>query len=398
MANKNVPQLRFARFDVDWKECSIYDVANRRKVINLGLKETNLLSLSYGKIKRKDINQKTGLLPASYETYQIVDKGTIVFRFTDLQNDQKSLRVGLSNERGIVSSAYVCVDGNIEKVQPNFFYWLLHYYDTQKVFYKMGAGIRQSINAEDLTELIVKFPTLEEQSVLSSECDRIDRLIIKQQEKCEQLRNFKSALLDKLFPVAGHTAPEMRMNGFDKDWSEITLAEIFTTVSEKGYPHLPILSASQELGMILRSENGIEMSYGTQNVDGYKRVLPGQYVIHLRSFQGGFAHSNIEGITSPAYTILKFKEPENHDEMFWKYVFMSDVFIKMLESVTYGIRDGKSIKFEDVAKLKMLIPCYEEQVKIAKLFSTYNILIIQNDNKLAHLNNLKSAMLDKLFV
>ena len=398
MANKNIPQLRFAGFDGEWERSYIYDIASRRKIINTGLQETNLLSLSYGKIKRKDIKTTKGLLPTSYETYQIVEDGTIVFRFTDMQNDQTSLRVGLSKERGIVSSAYVCVDGNPKLVNADYLNWVLHYYDLQKVYYKMGAGIRQSINAEDLKELIVKLPSLSEQIQLAECCDQLDKTILAQQKKCDELRTLKSSLLDKLFPKAGCNVPEMRLEGFYGEWSEIALSEIFAIISEKGYPYLPILSASQELGMIYRSENGIDMSYGTQNVAGYKRVLPGQYVIHLRSFQGGFAHSSIEGITSPAYTILKFKEPGQHDEMFWKYLLMSDTFVKMLECVTYGIRDGKSIKFEDVSKLMIMIPGYEEQREIAGLFTTYYTLISLNENKLSHLNRIKSAMLDKLFV
>lgn len=398
MANKNIPQLRFAGFDGEWSKQPIYDISSRRKIINNGMQETNLLSLSYGKIKRKDINQKTGLLPASYETYQIVEDGTIVFRFTDLQNDQKSLRVGLSNERGIVSSAYVCVDGNSEKVIPNFFYWLLHFYDTQKVFYKMGAGIRQSINADDLKELTLKLPSLEEQVLLQKQCDSIDKIILEQQEKCNQLRKLKSALIDKLFPSDGQSAPEMRLEGFSEPWREVSFSDIFTTISQKGFPNLPILSASQEFGMIPRSENGIDMSYGTQNVTGYKRVQPGQFVIHLRSFQGGFAHSAIEGITSPAYTVLKFIDASKHNENYWKYVLVSDAFIKMLESVTYGIRDGKSIKFEDVSKLTFMIPSYDEQCAIAEILTQQDNLINLNNKKLAHLQRIKSAILDKLFV
>lgn len=375
----------------------IYETASRRKVINVGLQEKNLLSLSYGKIKRKDINQKTGLLPASYETYQIVEDGTIVFRFTDLQNDQKSLRVGLAKERGIVSSAYVCVDGNNELVDDDFFYWLLHYYDTQKVFYKMGAGIRQSINAEDLKELKLLLPVPNEQRSIASLCKLIDDTILNQQEKCETLRKLKSALLDKLFPTADTDRPELRI-GHKDDLRKIKAIEVFTTISQKGFSELPILSASQEYGMILRSENGIEMSYGTSNISGYKRVQPHQFVIHLRSFQGGFAHSDIEGITSPAYTILQFKETNKHDDYYWKYLLTSPNFIKRLEAITYGIRDGKSIKFEDVANLVFYVPSWKEQQRIGELLKTYDKLIALNEKKLEKLRNLKSAMLDKLFV
>lgn len=394
----NVPEIRFHGFDGEWNNRFLTDVAMKRKIINSNMQEDNLLSLSYGKIKRKDIRSNKGLLPSSFSSYQIIDRDTIVFRFTDLQNDQKSLRVGLSREKGIVSSAYVCVDPDKEIFNPDFLYWLLHYYDTQKVFYKMGDGIRQTITYEDLREMNLAFPSKEEQNLIASFVNNIDDSINRQESECEKLRNLKSALLVSLFPQGNETQPKLRLNGFSGDWDEFMAIDVFQPISEKGHPELPILSASQELGMIPRSENGIDMSYGTQNVASYKRVSPGQFVIHLRSFQGGFAHSSIEGITSPAYTILRFKNQERHFDIFWKYVLVSKPFIKRLETVTYGIRDGKSIKFEDFSNMKFLVPSMEEQKAISNLLLEYDCLIQLNEQKLEKLRNLKQAMLDKMFV
>src|SRR5574344_2358152 len=100
-------------------------------------------------------------------------------------------------------------------------------------------------------------------------------------------------------------------------------------------------------GMAPRSTSGYDIFHDKANEVTYKRVLPGQFVIHLRSFQGGFAHSTIEGITSPAYTVFGFSEPEKHDDIFWKYIFNSKEFIRRLETVTYGIRDGRSISYDE---------------------------------------------------
>lgn len=397
MANK-VPEIRFAGFEGEWDNRFLTDAVKKRKVLNSNMQENNLLSLSYGKIKRKDIRSNKGLLPSSFSSYQIIDKDTIVFRFTDLQNDQKSLRVGLSNERGIVSSAYVCVDPNKDVFNPNFLYWLLHYYDTQKVFYKMGDGIRQTITYDDLREMVLKFPFKEEQDCIAISMKNIDSLISLQKIECEKLLNLKSALLTSLFPQGKEKHPRIRLNGFVGDWNEMEASDIFQPVSDKGHPELTILSASQELGMIPRSENGIDMSYGTQNVASYKKVSPGQFVIHLRSFQGGFAHSAIEGITSPAYTIMRLKDEERQDDIFWKFILVSSDFIKRLESATYGIRDGKSIKFEDFANLKFYVPQKAEQKAIADILTEYDRLIRLNEQKLEKLRNLKQAMLDKMFV
>jgi len=127
--------------------------------------------------------------------------------------------------------------------------------------------------------------------------------------------------------------------------------------------------------MIRRDENSINIFHDKKNEAGYKRVLPGQFVIHLRSFQGGFAHSTIEGITSPAYTVFGFSEPEKHDSEYWKYVFTSKSFIRRLETVTYGIRDGRSISYEEFLTLGFVYPSKAEQTAIARYLDKLSDLI-----------------------
>ncbi len=126
--------------------------------------------------------------------------------------------------------------------------------------------------------------------------------------------------------------------------------------------------------------------------------MPGQFVIHLRSFQGGFAHSDTEGITSPAYTVMDFKEKERHDDYYWKYVFSSDTFIKRLESVTYGVRDGRSISYDDFKKLEFRIPDNNEQRKIGKLLKNINRLILNKTVKYSKLLKIKKTLIKKIFV
>lgn len=192
--------------------------------------------------------------------------------------------------------------------------------------------------------------------------------------------------------------PETRLEEFVDEWSVDRASNIFSIESDKGYPELPVLSASQELGMVKRDNIGIDMQYSKQNIASYKRVKPGRFVIHLRSFQGGFAHSAIEGITSPAYTVLSLKEPQKHDDYFWKYLFTSPEFVKRLELVTYGIRDGRSISVDDFFNLPFCYPSTaEEQHKIAQFFSRLDSLINAEDKKLERLKTIKSASLEKMF-
>ena len=191
--------------------------------------------------------------------------------------------------------------------------------------------------------------------------------------------------------------PSIRFRGFDDDWEQRKAKELFVSTADKGYPELSVLSATQDRGMIRRDENSINIFHDKKNEAGYKRVLPGQFVIHLRSFQGGFAHSAIEGITSPAYTVFGFSEPEKHDSEYWKYVFTSKSFIQRLETVTYGIRDGRSISYEEFLTLGFVYPSKAEQTAIARYLDKLSDLITLRQRKFEKLTNVKKSMLKKMF-
>lgn len=174
----------FSDYPSGWRVLPLLAVVNRSDVPNTGMHETNLLSLSYGQIVRRDISTSGGLLPESFETYQVVEPGMTVFRFTDLQNDQRSLRSGFVTERGIITSAYVAVAPH--GVDPKFFSYLMRAFDTSKVFYGMGGGVRQGIRYDDIRRLPVPVPPMDEQLQIADFLDRetaqIDALIGKQKQ------------------------------------------------------------------------------------------------------------------------------------------------------------------------------------------------------------------------
>lgn len=191
--------------------------------------------------------------------------------------------------------------------------------------------------------------------------------------------------------------PRCFLGSFDFSWEQRKAKELFISTADKGYPDLPVLSATQDRGMIRRDENSINIFHDKKNEAGYKRVLPGQFVIHLRSFQGGFAHSAIEGITSPAYTVFGFSEPEKHDSEYWKYVFTSKAFIRRLETVTYGIRDGRSISYDEFLTLSFAYPSKAEQTAIARYLDKLSDLITLHQRKYAFLfRRFRAAISKKL--
>ncbi|WP_302261348.1 restriction endonuclease subunit S [Desulfovibrio piger] len=176
-----------------WEISPLFSIFKERKQKNYNLKETNILSLSYGKIIRRNTETNMGLLPESFETYNIVDKSNIILRLTDLQNDKTSLRTGLVIERGIITSAYIALESvNTENV---FFHYLLHCYDELKVFYVMGNGVRQNLKFAELSRLPLLVPPLAEQQriadYLDAKCAYIDQCLDMTRQSMEKLRAYK---------------------------------------------------------------------------------------------------------------------------------------------------------------------------------------------------------------
>lgn len=181
-----------------WALRPFFSVARQNRRVNKGMIETNLLSLSYGRIVGKDINANEGLLPESFETYQIVECDDMIFRLTDLQNDQRSLRTGRVTERGIITSAYVCVTPT--GINPRFFAYVMRAADYRKVFYSRGDGLRQTLKYSDLKWLWVPCPPASEQEkivkFIERETAKIDALIQKQGQLIRALRTRRSSAIE----------------------------------------------------------------------------------------------------------------------------------------------------------------------------------------------------------
>ena len=398
MSNK-YPKLRKNNSCDNWLFTTLGDVTREYKVSNKYVHHQNLLSLSYGKIVKKDIEAKKGLLPASFDTYQIIKEGIIVFRVTDLQNDKKSLRVGISSQEGIITPAYVCVECTTDEISPMYLFTLLHYYDSiTKVMYNMGNGLRQTLSYSDLKGLNIPIPPLSEQHFITDIFFHIDSIISEETSRLASLKQVKEASLQAMFPQKGETVPKIRFKGFEGEWVITKAAEIFKTVNERNFSGLPVLSATQDKGMVTRESIGYNIFHDKANESTYKHIRPGQFVMHLRSFQGGFAYSAIEGICSPAYTIMEFKDKEVNHDLYWKYVLASKHFIKSLEMITYGIRDGRTISFDEFKEMVFLVPKVEEQQHIASYFTSLDKQIALQTQRLEKLRQIKAACLDKMFV
>ena len=391
-----IPALRFKGFTDAWEQRKAGDIF--KNVSDKGYSDLPVLSASQelGMIRRDEIGIDIKYDEASTKNYKRVQPGQFVIHLRSFQGG-----FAWSDIEGITSPAYTVLDYK-EPNRYNSDFWKVVL--TSPTFITrletVTYGIRdgRSISYTDFSSLKLTAPSLAEQQQIGAFFAHLDTLISLHQRKLDLLKKQKKGFLQKMFPKNGEKVPELRFAGFADDWEQRKAGDIFKNVSDKGYSDLPVLSASQELGMIRRDEIGIDIKYDEASTKNYKRVQPGQFVIHLRSFQGGFAWSDIEGITSPAYTVLDYKEPNRYNSDFWKVVLTSPTFITRLETVTYGIRDGRSISYTDFSSLKLTAPSLAEQQQIGAFFAHLDTLISLHQRKLDLLKELKKALLRQLFV
>ena len=189
--------------------------------------------------------------------------------------------------------------------------------------------------------------------------------------------------------------PKLRFKGYNVEWKKVRTEEIFENVTIKNKPSLPVLAVTQERGTILRESCGINIKYENESLKSYKLVKPGNFIISLRSFQGGLEYSGLEGIVSPAYTILNNKQSISYD--FFKYYFKTYNFIKSLNIAVEGIRDGKQISYNSFKDIKITFPNIEEQEKIASFLTLIDKKIEKQKELVELLKKYKRGLLSQIF-
>lgn len=262
---------------------------------------------------------------------------------------------------------------------------------------KSNGSTRQSVGTETVRVLDIDIPaSKEEQIILGRYFLNFDSLITHHQHKYDHLQNLKKAMLEKMFPRNGADVPEIRFKGFEGAWEYREFGEVFYEYSEKDCDDLPPLMIIQGGGTILREKSDRNLMYNKENLSHYKLVNEGDFIVHLRSFEGGLELATNTGIISPAYHTF---HGENIDSKFYYSYFRSKRFIDVdLNPHVYGIRDGRSIDIKGMKSIKIPFTNYEEQKAIGEFIDSIDNLISHQQKKLEHLKHLKAALLDKMFV
>ena len=190
--------------------------------------------------------------------------------------------------------------------------------------------------------------------------------------------------------------PKLRFPGFDKPWKFYKAEELFSNVTDKNHPEKPVLTIVQGKGTLPRKQSGRNIHYDDASLNNYKKVEQGDYIIHLRSFEGGLEMANEVGIVSPAYTILRCKKP--YSKLFYEAYFHTDEFINhVLSKSVEGIRDGRQISYQAFKWLEIPYCDVEEQEKISSLFRTLNARIEKQKQLVNTLKKYKRGLLRHYF-
>ena len=380
--------MRFPEFSGEWEKCKFGDIATG---FDYGMNAAAKPFDGENKyIRITDIDEAS----STYNDTDIVSPdGSLTDNYVVNDRDILLARTGASTGKsylyrksdGKLYYAGFLIRANVTEHNPYFVFSQLHTHRYWRWVSIMSARSGQpGINSQEYSSFPIFTTSLHEENKIASLLSRLDERIATQNKIIEDLKKLKSAIVDRLYSST---------NG-----ETYSFCQLFEVVNEKNkkLAYKNVLSASQELGMIERSDINIDIKFEQESISGYKIVRKGDYVVHLRSFQGGFAFSDTTGICSPAYTILR-----PNDLVVYGYLshfFTSKPFIKSLKLVTYGIRDGRSINVDEWLDMPILLPSAQEQMRILTIVNAIDAKL-HNEAKVQFcLSSQKSYLLNTMFI
>ena len=380
----NVPNLRFPEFQGEWEKCILGDITENFNLRNKDKIQYPMFSVTNdrGFVPQSEQFEGRDMVGEDIKAYKIIH--TNDFAYNPARINVGSIAMYTGEKPCMISSLYVCFKTTKEVNNE----WLMQLLKTPKMNYYYNVngegGVRVYLFYPNFARIRMFIPKIEEQKKIAKLLNLIDERIATQNKIIEDLKKLKCAIIEKVYS--------------EIQGKEYLYGQLFDVVNErnKQMEYSNILSASQEKGMVNRDDLNLDIQFERSNINNYKIVKKGDYVIHLRSFQGGFAFSDKLGVCSPAYTILR---PNSILEYgYLSNYFTSQRFIKSLVLVTYGIRDGRSINVEEWLRMKITIPPKEHQQYIVKVIGTFERKIEDEEAYAAQLSQQKQYLLRQMFI
>ena len=361
--------------------------------------DEELLSVSehHGVIPRRHANVNT-FKAESYEGYKLCKKGDLVIN--SLWAWSRGL--GVAEHEGIISNAYSVYRLKIP-ASSRYLHYLLRTEAYVAEYLKRSKGIwisRLQLSDQQFLDLQIPLPPLPEQIVIANYLDakteQINRFIEKKEKLIRSLREKIDVIVQS---VEDEPLNESKFwPTIPQTWRIEKAKRIFSEIKIKNQPTEPLLAATQDRGVLPKdicTENFVSPS---GDLSGLKLVCEDDYVISLRSFQGGIEYSPYRGIISPAYTIIRLKEDYNNPLIiqYYKYLFKTPQFISLLNTAITGIRDGKNVNWVDFAELPIPIPSVEHLKLMVEDFNRYEKLVIVFEKEKRKLEEFKNSLISEV--
>ncbi len=330
-------------------------------------------AISYGRVVTKNA-EKIG--PETRATYQEVLSGEYLINPINLNYDLVSLRTALSEMNVCVSPAYIVLRAVTEKIFPKFGNYLLHVFDVCHMK-TLGAGVRQTITFKDIGQCYWALPPITEQTVIAEYLDReigrIDELIEKKTRFIALLREKRTAEINHAVTKGIDGSVPVKDSGQDwlgaipAHWEIVPATVLFTDSKERAHEDDQLMSATQKYGVIPLAEfealEQRQVTMAVANLDKRKHVEVGDFVISMRSMDGGLERARAVGSVRSSYSVLKCG-PEVEGR-FFGYLLKSSLYIQALRLTTSFIRDGQDMNFSHFRKVRLPRIPMAEQTKIA---------------------------------
>jgi len=358
--------------------------------------ELNCGSISFGKVVYKD-DEKIPI--STKKSYQVVQKGDFLVNPLNLNYDLISLRIALSDINVVVSSGYIVLNNSV-KLDKNYYKYFLHRFDV--AYMKLlGSGVRQTLNYNDIANCDLVFPSLPEQTAIATFLDRktalIDQAISIKQKQIELLKERRQILIHKAVTRGLNPDVKMKDSGVEwigeipEGWEVVRSKTLFTERKARARENDIQLTSSQKFGVIPQdvymAMEGRRVTQVEFNREIQKHVEKGDFMISMRSFQGGIEYSEYEGCISSAYVSLI--PCDLIVSSYYKYLLKSDRYIEALQSTSNLVRDGQALRYDNFKQVDLLKIPKEEQISIASF-------IDKSTTKIATAISLKEQEIEKL--